>query len=239
MNQRWIDSSTSMSRAERVLHLAGGALLLIGAARSRTTLGRAALAAAGAGLVFCGLTRNTAAYRLLGMRPAGTLKDDTLHVVRTVMVERPPEDLYAVWRNFENLPGIMGHLESVRLLDGNRSLWRAKGPLGATVEWEAEVTHEIPDREIGWRSLPGSGVDSAGIVRFEPSPLGNGTQLQVEMVYAPPAGKLGALVARLFGEEPNQQLDEDLQRFKLRMEAATIPTVGAAAEYHATFTVLR
>jgi uncharacterized membrane protein len=210
------------------LHLGSGALLLLLAGRSRSTAGRIGFAAAGAGLLYCGLSGNTAVYRSLGLRPAGVLKDDALHVVRTVMIERSPDELYAVWRNFENLPGIMQHLESVRLLDAERSLWRARAPFGATVEWQAEVTHEIPDREIGWRSIPGSEVESAGIVRFEPSPLGNGTQLQVEMVYSPPAGRLGAIVARLFGEEPNQQIDEDLQRFKLRMESAQIPTVSPA-----------
>ena len=98
-------------------------------------------------------------------------------------------------------------------------MWRAHSPLGGTVEWEAELTHEVPDRELGWRSLPGSQVGNTGVVRFEPSPLGYGTQLQVEMIYAPPAGRLGATVARMLGEEPHRQIEEDLQRFKLRMES--------------------
>lgn len=209
---------TNMMPTERAIHLAGGALLVLQAVRGRSTLGRLGFAAAGSGLLYCGLT---------GTRMFPQTNERRLHITRTVMIDRPAEDLYQVWRNFENLPEIMRHLEAVCVLDSQRSLWRAKSPLGGTVEWEAEVTHEIPNRELGWRSLPGSEVESAGIVRFEPSPLGHGTQLQVEMRYSPPGGALGAIVARLLGEEPHRQIEEDLQLFKRRMESASIPTAGA------------
>ena len=212
-----------MSGTQRALSLAGAVLLLMQAGRARSLGTRIALGAAASALAYTAVT-GTTTLRM----PRASASREPLHVLRTVMVNRPPEDLYAVWRNFENLPTIMQHLDSVRVLDAKRSLWRARSPFGGTVEWEAELTHEVPDRELGWRSLPGSEVESTGVVRFEPSPLGYGTQLQVEMVYAPPAGRLGASVAKLLGEDPHQQIDDDLQRFKQRMEAPGAPPVGAA-----------
>jgi uncharacterized membrane protein len=201
-------ANLSMSGTKSVLYLAGATVLLLQVLRARTAGGRIALTGIAGALAYSGLSGNAVLTRALTRRGASTAKAP-LHVLRTVMVNRPPEELYAVWRNFENLPAIMRHLEAVRVLDAKRSLWRARGPFGGTVEWEAELTHEVPDRELGWRSLPGSEVDSTGVVRFEPSPLGYGTQLQVEMIYAP----------RMLGEEPHQQIDEDLQRFKVRMES--------------------
>jgi uncharacterized membrane protein len=216
-------ANASMSGTQRALCLAGSVLLLLQAVRARSPSTRIALGAAASTLAFSGVTGNGPS----GFRRATAAKEP-LHVLRTVMVNRPAEEIYAVWRNFENLPTIMQHLDSVRVLDAKRSLWRARSPFGGTVEWEAELTHEVPDRELGWRSLPGSEVESTGVVRFEPSPLGYGTQLQVEMVYAPPAGKLGATVARMLGEEPHQQIDDDLQRFKQRMETpGALPSSGA------------
>jgi len=200
--------NANMSGTQRALCLAGAALLLLQAARTRSPASRVALGAAASALALGGVSGNATLTRALRLRGATTARAP-LHVLRTVMVNRPADELYAIWRNFENLPAIMQHLDSVRVLDAKRSLWRARSPLGGTVEWEAELTHEVPDRELGWRSLPGSEVDSTGVVRFEPSPLGYGTQLQVEMVYAPPAGRIGATV---------QQIEDDLQRFKLRME---------------------
>jgi uncharacterized membrane protein len=217
-------TNVNMSGAQRALHILGGALLLLQAARARSPATRIALGAAGSALALSGVAGNAPLVSALGLRKDAVRAP--IHVLRTVMVNRPPEELYAMWRNFENLPAIMQHLEAVRVLDAKRSLWRARSPLGGTVEWEAELTHEIPDRELGWRSLPGSEVESTGVVRFEPSPLGYGTQLQVEMVYAPPAGRLGASVARILGEEPQQQIEEDLQRFKQRMESPAAPAAG-------------
>jgi uncharacterized membrane protein len=220
------ESHLNMSRTQRALYLAGAVLLLLQASRARSSGARIALGAAASTLAYSGVSGNAVLTRALRLRQASAPREP-LHVLRTVMVNRPPEELYAVWRNFENLPAIMQHLDSVRVLDAKRSLWRARSPFGGTVEWEAELTHEVPDRELGWRSLPGSEVESTGVVRFEPSPLGYGTQLQVEMVYAPPAGRLGASVARMLGEEPHQQIEDDLQRFKQRMEASgVIPTSG-------------
>lgn len=144
-------------------------------------------------------------------------------VRHTVTIDRSPEELYRFWRDFENLPRFMDHLESVQTeVDGLRSHWRAKAPAGARVEWDAEVLEDVPNERIAWRSLPGAGIQNAGVVRFVPAAGGRGTEVHVELRYSPPGGALGAAVAKLFGEEPDVQVKEDLRRFKQVMETGEV-----------------
>jgi len=141
-----------------------------------------------------------------------------------VTINRPPEDLYRFWRNFENLPRFMRHLESVSETGAGRSHWVAKAPAGSTVEWDAEIYNEKEGEMIAWRTLEGADVASAGSVHFEEAPGGRGTLMRVVLKYDPPAGKLGAIIARLFGENPEQQIAEDLGRFKQLMETGEVAT---------------
>ena len=136
---------------------------------------------------------------------------------------RTPQELHAYWRKLENLPRIFSHLESVTERDQRRSHWVAKAPLGTSVAWDAEIINDVPGEIIAWRSLPGSQIPNAGAVNFREAPGGRGTELKVSLEYEPPAGKLGAAVARLFGEEPAIQVREDLRRFKALQEAGEIP----------------
>jgi uncharacterized membrane protein len=145
------------------------------------------------------------------------------HVQKTLTVNRPLEEVYSFWRNFENFPRFMRHIESVRVIDERRSHWTAKGPAGMTVEWEAEITSERPNELISWRSLEGSDVTNSGRVTFRPAPGNRGTEVRVEIEYSPPAGALGRAIAWMFGEEPEQQVREDLRRFKQLMETGEIP----------------
>jgi uncharacterized membrane protein len=144
-------------------------------------------------------------------------------VQRSVTINRTIDDVYRYWHNFQNLPRFMRHLESVEVVDERRSRWRAKGPAGLMIEWEAEVLEDLPNELIRWRSLPGSQVENRGTVRFEAAPGARGTELRVELEYQPPAGGIGRSVAWLFGEEPRQQIKEDLHRFKQLMETGEIP----------------
>lgn len=153
-------------------------------------------------------------------------EDKGVEVVKSVTVNRPVEDVYTFWRNFENLPRFMNHLESVRAYDQKRSHWVAKAPLGASVEWDAEILEDVPNQRIVWQSLSGAQVDNIGTVRFLQAAGGRGTEVHVEMRYNPPAGKLGALVAKLFGEEPAVQMEEDLARFKSVMETGWTATAS-------------
>jgi uncharacterized membrane protein len=139
-----------------------------------------------------------------------------------ITVNAAPDDLYARWRDLERLPSFMYHLASVQATGDRRSHWVAKAPAGTTVEWDAELTDDVPGRRIGWRSLEGASVANNGSVRFEPAPGGRGTEVHVVLEYSPPGGALGAVVAKLFGEEPNQQIGDDLRRFKQIVETGEI-----------------
>jgi uncharacterized membrane protein len=149
-------------------------------------------------------------------------KERGVHVREQITVRRSPQEIYSFWRNFENLPRFMAHLEAVRVIDERRSHWTAKAPAGARVEWEAEIVEDRPDELIAWRALPQSDVPNEGSVRFVPAPGDQGTEIHVELRYEPPGGKLGAIAAKLFGEEPKQQVKGDLRRFKQVMEAGEV-----------------
>jgi uncharacterized membrane protein len=131
---------------------------------------------------------------------------------------RPAHELFHFWRDFENLPRIMRHLELVQVLSPTRSHWVADGPLSLRFEWDAEIITEKENALIGWRSLPGSAVDTAGSVHFTPLAGGAGTEVKVVLKYNPPAGKVGAAIAGLMGQSPDQQIAEDLRTFKWVME---------------------
>src|SRR5690349_18173797 len=145
-----------------------------------------------------------------------------IHAKGTCVVNLPPEEVYSFWRDFQNLPRFMRHLEAVHDMGEGRSHWKAKGPAGMEVEWDATIIADVPGEVITWRSLEGSDVDNAGAVRFERAAGGRGTIVKVNIQYNPPAGVIGAAVAKLFGEEPEQQLDDDLRRFKQVMEIGEV-----------------
>ena len=212
--------------------VAGGVLALYGL--SRRSWGGALLAAVGGGLLYRGVTGHCATYEALGTNtaegddaasPADKPGADGIQVREVVTINKSPEELYAFWRNFDNLPKFMNHLESVTTGDDKHSHWVAKAPLGRTVAWDAEIINETPNRLIAWQTLPGASVSSAGTVRFEPALGGRGTEVRISLDYNPPAGVVGATVAKLFGEEPRVQIAEDLRRFKNLMETGETPTV--------------
>ncbi|MDX2151124.1 MAG: SRPBCC family protein [Bryobacteraceae bacterium] len=142
--------------------------------------------------------------------------------MKSITVNKPVEEVYAFWRNFENFPSFMPHLESVRSTGDRRTLWRARGPMGRIVEWEAEITEERPNECIAWHSLEGSDVANSGSVRFERAPMDRGTVVRVQIRYTPPAGRFGATVAKLWGNDPEQMLDRDLRTFKQIMETGEV-----------------
>jgi uncharacterized membrane protein len=148
----------------------------------------------------------------------GRTRSGAFKAVKNITINRPPEEVYAFWRNFENLPQFMYHLESVQVLDDGRSHWVAKAPAGMKVSWDAEITEDVPNQRIAWKSTEKADVPNAGVVRFVPAPQDRGTEVQVEIEYSPPGGKIGKTVALLFGEEPGQQIKGDLNRFKQVME---------------------
>jgi uncharacterized membrane protein len=151
-------------------------------------------------------------------------RDEIFNFKKTMLINSSPEELYRRWRNFENLPRFMKNLQSVEMIADNRSHWVAKGPAGKKVQWDAEITEDRPNELIAWRSLDGAKVDNSGRVRFEPAPGERGTLVSVEMQYKLPAGKAGATLAKIFGRAPEQEVEEDLRRFKQVMETGEIIT---------------
>jgi len=147
---------------------------------------------------------------------------DQMHVRRAITVRRSRDEVYAFLRDFTNLPRFMAHLESVEITGDGRSHWKAKAPAGRSVEWDAEIVDEQPDTLIAWRSLPGAAVENSGSVRFTPAPDDRGTEIRVDLRYRPPGGALGAIVGKLFGEEPALQVGDDLRRFKQVMETGEV-----------------
>jgi uncharacterized membrane protein len=185
------------------------------------------LAAAGAPLLHRGVTGHCYVYQGLGVNRA-RLEEETQvalsgprgsHVHESVRIERSVDELYRFWRRLDNLPRFINNLVRVVDLGDGRSHWVAKGPAGSTVEWDAELINDIPDKLMSWRSLPGSDVVTAGSVKFKPVRGGRSTEVEVKMQYEPPAGRAGTLVAWLLGVEPSQTIREDLRRLKQIFEA--------------------
>jgi uncharacterized membrane protein len=194
--------------------------LLVAAIRSGRTTGARAVGAAGAVGAVTGL--DVWAASLVSRASDPSTHRRAIRARSAITVNRPPEEVYAFWRDIENLPRFMAHLESVRDDGRGRSRWVAAAPAGATVEWEAELVDDVPEHLVAWRSLEGADVPNEGSVRFELAPGGKGTEVTVDLVFEPPAGAVGAAVARLFGEEPVQQVKDDLRRFKQVLETGEV-----------------
>lgn len=149
-------------------------------------------------------------------------RSDRLQATASITVNHPPAEVFAFWHDLENLPRFMVHLREVTVTGGGRSRWTATAPAGRQVSWEAEITADVPEEILAWRSLPGADVPNTGRVRFRPAPGGRGTEVHVQLTYAPPAGRLGAAAAKLFGEDPSQQLHDDLRRVKQVLETGEV-----------------
>ncbi len=214
--------------AERWASVLGGGLLAA-YGLSRANLSGLALAVVGGGLVCRGVSGRCSVYRALDVSTAGRGPATGVpagagrRVEASVTINRPADDLYHYWRNFENLPNFMRHLRSVKV-NGKRSHWTAQAPTGASVEWEAEIINDKPGELIAWRSLPGSQVDTAGSVHFRRAPNGAGTEVHVEMKVNPPGGRAGRAVAWMFGDDAERQVRESLRNFKQTMETGERPT---------------
>ena len=217
------NSAVNVGETERWASVViGGIMLVKGLSNTRSGMGWA-LAAFGGGMVMRGLSGHCPMYEAIKV-DTHTADDQGVHVHAAVTIDRKPEELYAFWRSLENLPHIMSHLETVTEIDPKRSHWVAKAPAGMTVEWDAEIVSETENQAIMWRSTEGAQITNAGSVRFIPVAGERGTEVHVELTYHPPAGAVGMAVAKLFGEEPQHQIEDDLRHFKQFMETGEIAT---------------
>lgn len=225
---------TNVGSVERVASAVGGGALITYGLKQGGLLG-GLLAVVGGSLAFRGVTGHCHMYDAINIDTSDESEnpkspyhtgflDQKIHVTKSVTVNKSPSEVYSFWRQLNNLPQFMSHLESVTVIDNKRSHWVAKAPLGTTVEWDAEITSEIENERLGWKSVEDSEIVNSGVVLFNPT-QDRGTEVKVVLTYEPPAGKLGSLVAKLFGEEPDQQVADDLRRFKQLMETGSIMTV--------------
>ena len=150
--------------------------------------------------------------------------NQSIKVEKTVTINKPVEELYRFWHTLENLPRFTRHLKSVKVYDDGRSHWVTSAPMGNSVEWDARITEDRPNEVIAWTSVEGADIANSGSVHFQPAPGGRGTEVKVITTYDAPAGVVGDAIAKLFGENPKQQIGDDLARFKMLMEAGEIAT---------------
>lgn len=188
--------------------IGGSTLAVIGLSR-RTKTGLA-LAAAGGALAYFGAKAHAIPKQLIARS--------------SVVVNCSPREAFDFWRKFENLPLFMLHLESVKVFDNDRSMWTALGPLGRRIQWNAQIVAERRNELIAWRSLPDSDIAVDGFVEFQELPASRGTLVSTNILYMPPAGALGAAVAKMLGKDPHFLILQDLRRFKALIEAGEIPT---------------
>lgn len=162
--------------------------------------------------------------RKTGSAPAvrGVREGGAMELTATTTIRKPPPKVYAFWRDLDNLPTFMAHLEEIRTTGDRTSHWSASAPFGKNVEWDAEIVDETPGEKIAWRSTGNADVPNAGTVRFVPAPDGVSTEVHVVLSYDIPGGAIGKAVARYFGEEPHQQLDDDLRRLKQVLETGQV-----------------
>ncbi len=188
----------------------------------------------GAALVYRGQQGYRRLYDALGIEmPANAtgVGKNNVKVEHEVIVNRPREELYRIWRNLENLPVFMENLVSVHEIDDTHSVWVAKAPAGTVIKWDAEIVNDVENELIAWQTTEGSGVDNAGSIHFEPHG-DDATRIKVVLRYDPPADQLGVIVAKAFGRDPQREIEADLDRFKAIMEVggtATSATSGAAS----------
>jgi uncharacterized membrane protein len=149
---------------------------------------------------------------------------------QTVTINRPRAELYAYWRDFSKLATFMDNVERVDILDDKRSHWVVKAPAGKTVEWDAVITEERDGELIAWASTEGADVPNSGRIDFRDAQGDRGTIVTATIVYDPPAGMVGKLIAKMFQREPAIQARRDLRRFKQLMETGEIATAARTAQ---------
>ena len=219
---------------ERFVSVAAGAGLLAAGWR-RGGVARKAITTVGTGLIARGMSGYCPVNAATGR---GRMRGDTrqelggargVFVQESVTIDAPVRTLFELWSDPSNLPRLLPYLRSVDTIDERRSHWVLEGPAGTWLEWDAEIINEVPLETIGWQSLPGSDVASAGSVRFRPAGR-EGTEVTVTMQYAPPAGRVGAVAAWITGHGAASQVREALRQLKQRLETAETPGADGQPE---------
>jgi uncharacterized membrane protein len=208
----------NVGETERIVSaIAGGALVVFGL--SRLSLGGLLLAAVGGALGYRGVTGHCDLYERLDIDAGGarrTVGNLGVKIDESIIVNVPSDRVYGIWRNLENLPRLLSHVERVEVLDHTRSRWTVKGPAGARISWDAEIINDKPGEILAWRTTNSILVNHAGSVTFEP--VGQRTRVHVSLQYDPPGGRFGDAVASLVSADAGSQTAHDLSEFKRAVE---------------------
>lgn len=212
-----------LGQPERLVSATAGGLLLLYSLRNPTPL-NLVLGAVGAGLIYQGTVGRNVVETIRTGQPL-VAEPNGLRVKKSMTVNRSPDELYAFWRDLENLPRFMKHVRSVQRHGNGRSHWVVAGPRGTVFKWDAQITVDRPNQMIAWQTVPGSSVDHRGYVKFVPAPGKRGTEVHVALEYQPPGGEAGKLLGSLLGGITEQEIQEQIRNFKSIMEAGEIPTI--------------
>jgi len=225
-------SKLNVGQAERLISVIGGTTMSVLAIRHWNTLYGKAFGVLGLILLKRGVTGFFEVNQVIGRNTANK-KSAAMEVKATFTINKPKEEVYSFWRNLENLPSFMKHLDEVEVLDEKRSSWTAKLPGGVgKVSWEAVIQQEEPNVLLSWSSLPGSKIDNAGEIRFADAPRNEGTEVHANISYRLPAGDVGSFAGRLFNPLVEGMIREDLRRFKSLLETGEIASSKHTREGH-------
>lgn len=232
----------NLMQVDRWGYVAAGAALLAWGMRRRGLLGGGAGGMA-AWLMYQAYTGNNPMFEPLDIRvnrhPAETGASETIVVEDALTIGKPREEIYRFWRDLNNLPRFAPWVRKVEVLDELRSRWEVEGPHGAGMQWESEITRDIPNEEIGWRTTANRSVANFGSVSFRDAPAGRGTIVRVHLEYVSPAGSLGAAVARLMGRAPQSMVEQSLRSLKQLLEAGEVATVDGQSSGRASVRAVR
>lgn len=217
----------NVSNSERAVSTIGGAIIALYGLGKRNAATPYLLFLGGA-LIARGVSGQCKLYDRLGIDTSrgygkpGVRGNKGIRMEKSIEVNIPPAQVFGYWRHLENLPVFMPHIKSVKRTDDGISHWKVEGPAGIPLEWDAEIINERPGEMLAWQSLPGAQLQSAGTVRFAPANSGAATLVTVVLQYQPPGGRIGAALAGVLGESPDQQLEADLVRFRDWVEAEPV-----------------
>ena len=211
----------NVGRQERKASLAGGAALALSGLRNiarRRFLPGLALMVAGGLFIYRGRTGHCHLYQAAGIDTTGAAEKGVL-VEKFLTINRTPQQVYEFWRNQENLPRFLRHVESVQMTGERSSHWKARGPAGSSLEWDAEMVEDYPGQLIVWHSVGDAALPNEGTVEFREAPGGRGTEVKVTIRYYPPGGSAGKVAVKLANTITARQIEEDLKRLKQILEA--------------------
>ncbi|HEX6750482.1 MAG TPA: SRPBCC family protein [Longimicrobium sp.] len=197
-------------------------------------MGGALLGLAGAWLIARGASGHCFVYDALDVDTADDASPERggfvaaenepgVSVHASITVDRPADEVYAAWRDFERAPRYMDRIARVHVLDPTRSRWTATGPMGRSWTWESEVVEDRAGELIAWESLPGAELPNRGWVQFHPAGAdGRQTEVRYFVEFDPPGGVIGDAVARVFHDAPKEMIRGDLRRFRQMVEAEEV-----------------